>query len=1586
MTQALPHLDEGTHAAFIKTRIPAWLNLAHGEAIKALHQSQVRTVDADADAALVAAQARSQRSRHAAARALEGFKGIVEFAEPLLVAGLKSRFGLDVDVHRHEVLHFGNVPRYSGDVSRVKLLSQQSLLQAALRNFSGAEAFTWYCALAPLGASSVSARFADDGTLISDVVYREKLAIKPDAFRTLCRDLDLGQAYQQHLNEVFARPDVAPALIAASRDAFIEQVHGARLKQQISASMAEMLLALAAGRNYVTLDGRAVRCSSLQLLGTDLDEVLVIGPDPDGSNREQRCIAYIPGDPNHPLKEYSSRHGLTVYLREQLYRSQYLKFFLGFVLKREQARVYSAFNVAEENLPKGEHVWREVPISGEPFAALHTRRLHKMRDDARVLAVPNADVDHAAWLKRLNHHLSLGLNVMNVAAFFVPGLGELMLAVMGAQLLGDVFHGIEAWEAGDSAEAAGYMQSLALNVAVAAGLGVVGHQLAVAVKPSAWVESLEPVELPNGQPRLWRPDLAAYRQAAKLPDSLAPNVQGQYAYAGKQYIRLDDVLYEQYHDTRLDRWRLRHPSDARAYQPLLQHNGQGAWRLVHERPLQWSRTRLLRRIGHSVEGLSDAELEQALTISGVHEDVLRRMHVAGEPVPPLLADTLERMQIDRRVEALIGQIRHGQPIPEELTYPLALVVELPGWPEGGVLQVFTGATLEGARVEYGDVQGQGPRLKIGRAEFLRGELPERVIDQLNEMQIKTLLGDGVGLQREERVQALRDRLADYAAQRRDAIFDSVYQNPAPAPDPQLTLLRERFTRLNAPLARRLLGAMSERERTQWTPTTPMPERLVNMATRLSGDLPLVRAYEGLYRPALAQAHSDRLLLVSLGKLPGWSSQVCLELRGGQTSGPLLQRLGSPAAPIKRVLVKSSRGYRAYEDDEALHSLAGTAADNDLYKAVLHALPDAQRDALKLGLYDSERLRARVLSIAAGGRSEAGQWLWSGRVSGWGESGRLRGGGGNQSRQASAAGYPPASTVASRHEQRYRELYPQASAQEAQAQFDRWGVQGLAPRMEVLRLEGQFNRLKRDLARWATGNINRENAASRILEAWQRVSTGLTVQGESTTLLFLRGQGLSTNDLLMFPQLSADFAHVGELWLDGNGLTDIPTVFTRNFPALHRVSANQNRLTSIPAGLSRERLTALDLSYNRIRWDDNAQTVLAGCTHLQTLELSGNPLSAPPDLSALTELSVVRLSESDLSALPTGLEALQAPVLVDLGSNAFEVLPGSISQLPPAVAGALNLEDNPLNAASLRLIEQHFADHHVDLLVSDVDYRFLLEGATPAQRAIWQRLRTPANLEFCRELRYLPSKEVFDVAPVTARRRLWALLEWMDSNETFRQQALANEALHLFNLELTARIQRAHQIAAPRQQTEQLLALATDYIRIARIDTQLQNLTDVVPDMDDFTFETLGQLCFKHLATDPALVFAQAPAAGEEVNVDRAQAGALELLTPQWLDELRLEVLDLDAGSQEGLDAILAVNADDEPLFDFWYNRLHDRYQERFNDLREALYEQLEHAEATLDSGPYVIRANELRKQFDVDNQALMKTLTREIFEGTVSEW
>nr|NLU60270.1 hypothetical protein [Pseudomonas sp. BIGb0427] len=62
--------------------------------------------------------------------------------------------------------------------------------------------------------------------------------------------------------------------------------------------------------------------------------------------------------------------------------------------------------------------------------------------------MPTADVDEQARQALLQGLEDLGLNFLNLAAFFVPGLGQVMMGVFAAQMLYSAFEGVEAWQRG----------------------------------------------------------------------------------------------------------------------------------------------------------------------------------------------------------------------------------------------------------------------------------------------------------------------------------------------------------------------------------------------------------------------------------------------------------------------------------------------------------------------------------------------------------------------------------------------------------------------------------------------------------------------------------------------------------------------------------------------------------------------------------------------------------------------------------------------------------------------------------------------------------------------------------------------------------------------------------------------------------------------------------------------------------------------------------------------------------------------------------------------------------------------------------
>jgi hypothetical protein len=86
-----------------------------------------------------------------------------------------------------------------------------------------------------------------------------------------------------------------------------------------------------------------------------------------------------------------------------------------------------------------------------------------------------AQRDAAAQLARVEQWLGVGLNVLNVAGFFVPALGELLLVIGGAQIVDEFLEGVHAANEGDADAAIGHLFSVLENLALFAALGAAGH-------------------------------------------------------------------------------------------------------------------------------------------------------------------------------------------------------------------------------------------------------------------------------------------------------------------------------------------------------------------------------------------------------------------------------------------------------------------------------------------------------------------------------------------------------------------------------------------------------------------------------------------------------------------------------------------------------------------------------------------------------------------------------------------------------------------------------------------------------------------------------------------------------------------------------------------------------------------------------------------------------------------------------------------------------------------------------------------------------------------------------------------------------
>ena len=571
----------GLHTEFIKGQIPQWFKDAppHRQlALASLQPVLPRWLHDAPEHARQALNHSHRQHRQALNRTdllLNGLRDLEQFAEPLLKQAIKTTFGLELDV-RHTWLARKLATPQRSDLggtlvldtthhSQIPHYREVSLLQAALGNFEAGETSPSGCtdcqAIVPYRNSSEPVENA--------------LPIPPEAFARLCRSLDLGGRYQEHLEAQLhiksadKHRQLRQSLIASDQKALALLADAALLKGDIQADTRTLVQQLATYPTNVRWRGKPVRYSRLQILNHVLSGILLIGPDRSGPTTEPVLI-YIPGDDSRPLKEYGSYRACIDDLLQRLKSARFRQFFARFVGLGQQGALFSRIKHSFDPHNRLTHADDfDAPAKGLEFGDAFIQDLWpercdiaiaKLFSDALAAAVPTDREDRLTRLNRLEGFFNAAIDTFNVAAFFIPGVGQIMLLVGCAQMLDDAFTGIEAWEQGEIDQAWGHLASVALNV----GFITVSGQVLPAIQNNHFVDGLQPVTLANSETRLWKPDLSPYEHTAPLPAGLQPNDRGLLQHNQAELLHIEGKLYRVEQEPRTRGYRIKHPDRPQA--------------------------------------------------------------------------------------------------------------------------------------------------------------------------------------------------------------------------------------------------------------------------------------------------------------------------------------------------------------------------------------------------------------------------------------------------------------------------------------------------------------------------------------------------------------------------------------------------------------------------------------------------------------------------------------------------------------------------------------------------------------------------------------------------------------------------------------------------------------------------------------------------------------------------------------------------------------------------------------------------------------------------------------------------------------
>lgn len=1337
-------------------------------------------------------------------------------------------------------------PDLIGPLSVSVTFVKHTLLQAAMQNFSAARAEAGGLPVGALIRSAATGLAVDSISAVDFVRY--------------CRELDLGSAYQSHLREVFDLPrptDVssADAYNPVERDVGQLKLCDMRLDLHIALGKGHVskdtsaLLSRLLRRNgdpasikELLMDGQPLTWQGLNVDQACIWSVLVFSGGATHSLPTGHCVVYMPSEPERPWFEYDTLDSFQRYLSAKLQVPAYREFFKGYLDESERPDFFLRFDTrnAVDSL---EPVSVSVSLSRFFFDVY----VGKTQLDARVLAVPVTEVDEEARTALLERYVELGLTLANVAGFFVPGLGQLMLGVGVGQLLGEVYEGVEDWRHQRKTEALEHLFNVAEAVGsmllLAAGSKVVGSLFTRTPQASAgFFEQFDAVQSPGG-PRLWRRDLRAYRQTIDDEVLATPSYRGIYQHRGRSYVQIDGALYRVFFDAALGRWRVAHPLRERVYSPLLEHNGFGGWRHQAEQVEQWQNPAyVLERLAPGLKSLPEGRLDEIISTTDSQLPWLRQLVEHNQALPQRLRDSVVRWRQEQLIRDLIWQLQfqsHTDPATARLQM-LALPL-LKGWPKGRFFELLD---------EYGDLLRRFPdtapfdyedlSIHVSEQQINNGQLMPTLLDALSDEEREALLGENV--KPEEAQKVLSARLLAVVREHYGALFEQLYAHSDPLPHGSAAVLKHQFPQLPTAMAKELVAQATSLERLHLDTARRVPLRLAQRAGQALNALHEDRAVAGFYLPQLANEATERLAIALLGKLPGWPAHMRVQLHSQTLEGALLGKQERATASVLRKVVKSARGYQAFDEQgTALHD--PVPGPQGFYQAVLSTLSPAQRTGL--GIYDTGERGAMQLQLklrwrVADERAGVARYLRQASAEplpAWRE-------GCVQAAPPAIALQPPALL------RKTKKLFPLFDDTQASTFIEALGADHLARAQALKTLQQRYATLRSVLAAWRNdeaalakvagsltqARLSRKTIAQRLEACWRRMSG------------FGEASRLSLDEMLggPLPTLPAEisFEHVRHLSLKSMGAGDAVAYFLKHFTGLKSLDLSGNRLTRLPEVLSHmPQLESLYLGHNQLVLTPYTRTKLADLRQLKLLNLASNPLIDPPLVDRMFDLHQLILRECKLKTFPENLWRLPYLENVDLRQNDITELPAWLFEAGRERTQAINLRHNPLSAGTSRKVLDYRRQHGVGMGFYEDDIARLNEQAArvlwmpdsrladyPHKERIWQMLkdepRSDGLFKLLAELRGTADSEHVreDMA-----QRVWRVLEASSeradlAEEVFERAATPfncddGAAVSFSALEILVEISDARtQVEGGQLAARPLLALGRGLYRLDRLES------------------------------------------------------------------------------------------------------------------------------------------------------------------------
>ena len=1349
----------------------------------------------------------------------------------------------------------------------------------------------------------------------------EVLTGDAQAFANACRRLDVGQRYQQSLTRIFDTR-TRGQLQTQQRATFALALQIAALKGEVHAHEQQALLALSRGEAAPWEGKLHAQAGTVTMLGVRLtDAVLFTLRDQQGALSS--VILYLPSSPARALHRYATLATLEQGLIDAFGQPRWRDHFAHLVALRDRVgfveKLGKRLSDPAPDLELDGHTQ-----AGDLFVTLVDHKLERIRDDARLLLVPTADADRQGSSARVQAWSSIGLALLNLAGLFIPTVGALLLGQLVVQTLGEVFEGVLDWAQGHQHEALehllGVAETLAVTAAVAGGAQVVARGFA----RSEFVDGLAPVKAPGVGYRLTEPDPKAYAGEPSQPQLAA---DGLFRDGEQRWVRCEGRFYAVTPDTREGGWRVRHPLRPTAWAPAVSSVGSRGWRLRQARPAEWNRAgAMLDALWPARQAWSDADAQAVLSIAGFDVDGLRRLLVAGAETPVTLERALLRHVNDVRVSEVF-QARSGDAAVDD-------DVAIRRW---------------------------------------ISEQPE----------LRSLQGDSLR-------RALQG--ASYALRR--GLFTKLNESALPM-DPLRTLLLRDFPGLPQRYADSLAQAAPTALRSIALSESRVPLTLAEDARDLQQQARLSQAVETLFLDNADESEGAQLTLALLERLPGWPSEVSVVLHQDSLHGRAIAAVSPRQIGVADLrLVRTATGYDAYDARGFRLPLNTTKPPRTLHAVLSQTLPEQARTRLGLthpSVANPEqaesRLRALLRQQLPEGRRERLRLLkWTPRADGFAAASRLADGRFGYPLSGRGGGEPAWNTVRAR----LRGLFPELSEVALQARLDEMTAQPLTLYRRLADLEDDYDQLDRALQRWVSAGLGgashstRRQSADHLRWAWRQ-------QGDVSASTAAQPLVLSGMSLESLPELPAtvSFPTLTSLIITDTGLTQLSPGFLRVFDAVRELNLNGNRLLRIPPGLAyMVSLERLQLAGNRIRLDLEGLSAITGLPALVDLDLSDNPIGVISlRFSQLPGLRRIGLRRCRLSVWPEGLERCGMLERADLRGNQISSVPSSILRMPNVFRRAFLMGRNPLSSAALRelyaLDEVQFHGHGPERLAVPQPVASRAHWLGPqntdgyaARSRAWDALEAmPDSQGFFRVLDWLRNSRDSLLAPQELSRRVWSILESIESNGDLRRRiyqraqstlTCQNAVSDCFSGLLRERAINRAQSETLHLPSRQLIGLAQGLFRLDRLDVFIR--ADIRRRLD--AGEVVDQLAVSlyyrvHLRDNLSLPFQPR---------GMAHSTAAEVSDDQLAEALR-SVRDAES---------VAACVDSFSSREFWREYLRARHPQAFATLaadHQARVAALEARAEALTADALMVEREALQAEHDALEQAVIRQLTEQLLIG-----